>query len=295
MPHPPRNARRRSAARTLGALCLLPLLGGCVVAAAAVAVPALTAIGAATRDKRDAAATPAPAPAPAPATAALATPGHSQAFEIVPLAELPPPTGSAASGRAEPSWQSFLTYALARAGDTAATQDTESAVLPPESARSLLPHRRRCEREDKAVIVDLDRGKSPFAPEAGLQPSPGLADGLSALREAGVVVMWISDLDANRVSEVAAVLTSTGLDPTGKDPILLAFGDGDRKQSLRVQAARSACVIAIAGDEREDFDELFGYLRDPAAATTFDGLIGSGWFIVPEALSAPGDEVAPSG
>jgi hypothetical protein len=109
------------------------------------------------------------------------------------------------------------------------------------------------------------------------------------LRAAGVLVMWISRLDANRVEDVAAALQRTGLDPTGRDPILLTLGDGDRKQSLRQQAAESACVIAIAGDRREDFDELFGYLRDPAGAANFDTMIGSGWFLVPDALAAPGE------
>ena len=89
--------------------------------------------------------------------------------------------------------------------------------------------------------------------------------------------------------EIADALLSSGLDPTGRDPILLTLGDGDRKQTLREQAAQTACLIAIAGDERRDFDELFGYLRDPAMATHFDSLLGAGWFLVPNPLAAPGD------
>ena len=81
----------------------------------------------------------------------------------------------------------------------------------------------------------------------------------------------------------------SGLDPTGRDPILLTLGDGDRKQTLREQAAQTACLVAIAGDERRDFDELFGYLRDPTMATNFDSLLGAGWFLVPNPLAAPGD------
>ena len=73
MPHQTRKARSKRTARMLGALCLLPLLGGCF-AAAAVAIPALTAIGAATQDKRANSAT----PAPAPATTALATPAMAR-------------------------------------------------------------------------------------------------------------------------------------------------------------------------------------------------------------------------
>ena len=58
---------------------------------------------------------------------------------------------------------------------------------------------------------------------------------------------------------------------------------------MREQAAQTACLVAIAGDERRDFDELFGYLRDPTMATHFDSLLGAGWFLVPNPLAPPGD------
>ena len=63
--------------------------------------------------------------------------------------------------------------------------------------------------------------------------------------------------------------------------MLLIRNDEDRKQTLRQEANLDVCVIAIAGDRRGDFDELFDYLRNPASALGFEGMIGTGWFITP--------------
>ena len=140
---------------------------------------------------------------------------------------------------------------------------------------------RPCMARDTAVIVDLDA-----ASETGTAttPPPGLAAQLERLRSAGIVVVWISQRPASEVAEVAGSLRSSGLDPAGSDPLLLLRGPRDRKQALREEAARDVCPIAIAGDRKSDFDELFDYLRDPQAAAGLDSLIGSGWFIVPPPL-----------
>jgi hypothetical protein len=135
-------------------------------------------------------------------------------------------------------------------------------------------------------VVDLDDGQAAFAPASAGLPSPGLAEGLARLREAGVVVLWVSQAHANDVRKVADALQLSGLDPTGRDPLLLVRNDSDRKQTLRQEANLDVCVIAIAGDRRGDFDELFDYLRDPATAVGLEALIGSGWFIAPAPLGA---------
>ena len=96
--------------------------------------------------------------------------------------------------------------------------------------------------------------------------------------------MWISQRPAAEVAEVAASLRASGLDPAGTDPLLLLRTPRDRKQALREEASLDVCPIAIAGDRKGDFDELFDYLRDPQAASGLDSLIGSGWFIVPPPL-----------
>ena len=267
---------------SLAALALLPALGGCV-AAAALAVPAMTAIGVATRDK-----TPAEPPAQAAAPPTVASEDERLAdgasVELLPLTELPAPTGGEATAGSSDPWRDVLAFALSRTPDGAG--EMMSALLSPDAKLDLLPQRETCTQADRAVVIDLDPGAAVFEPAARLQALPALADKLDVLRRAGVLILWISRQDPNRVSDIADALLRSGLDPTGRDPILLTLGDGDRKQTLREQAANTACVIAIAGDERQDFDELFGYLRDPRMASNFDPLLGAGWFLVPNALAA---------
>ena len=98
------------------------------------------------------------------------------------------------------------------------------------------------------------------------------------------MVLWLSALPSARVGEVAEALRVSGLDPEGRDPLLLARGPVDRKQALREEANKDVCVIAIAGDRKGDFDELFDYLRDPAAAASVESYLGVGWFLVPPPL-----------
>ncbi len=42
--------------------------------------------------------------------------------------------------------------------------------------------------------------------------------------------------------------------------------------------------MAIAGDSRRDFDEMFAYLRDPDALTAADPLLGTRCFLIPHPL-----------
>ena len=262
-------------ARILGAFALLPLLGGCV-AAAAVAVPAMTAIGVVTEDGR---------------TNAPAVGGEAEVFgggpspdeiELTALMELPAPIANQATSE----WRSFVSYSLEQAASRAADDEEpiSSALLAPESAAMLLPRRLPCQADESAVILDLDQGDAAFTPGTAMQVAPGLTDGLARLRDAGIVVMWISRLDANHITEVADALKISGLDPDGADPILLLLGENNRKQLLRERVGETACVVALAGDQRSDFDEMFDYLRDPEASHDFDVMLGSGWFLAPAPL-----------
>lgn len=265
---------------SLAALTLLQLLGGCV-AAAALAVPAMTVIGAATRDRPAIEPRAQTAEPPAPAAADDALAGTS--IELSPPTDLPAPSGATAPAGASDPWRDLLVFALSPGLD--ADGAIASAMLSPAAKLDMLPQRDPCQRAERAVVLDLDPGAAPFEPGAELRAAPALADKLDVLRRAGLLVMWISRQDPNRVGDIADALLRSGLDPTGRDPILLTLGEGDRKQTLREQAARTVCIIAIAGDERPDFDELFAYLRDPAMATNFDSLLGAGWFLVPDPLA----------
>ena len=69
-----------------------------------------------------------------------------------------------------------------------------------------------------------------------------------------------------------------------RDQMLLIRGPDDRKQVLRIQANADVCIVAIAGDRRGDFDELFDYLRNPAGAVALYPMMRAGWFLIPAPL-----------
>jgi hypothetical protein len=267
-------------------LALLPLLPGCV---AAVAIPFVAGSALFLRDNRVRvrAATP-NAPdghyvAPVPSATMPPSAAAAPSVTLTELTELPPPSGSVAASVAPDPWQPFVSYALAQ---SAAAEKAQSALIV-QDGLFVSPKRRACTARFPAVILDLDRAREAFAPGQAANPAPGLAAALAKLREAGVVVLWMSQLPSFRVGEVANALKASGLDPQGKDQLLLIRAPGDRKQVLRDQAAEDVCVVAIAGDQRSDFDELFDYLRNPASAAGLDEMLGKGWFLVPPPLDAP--------
>lgn len=261
----------------IGAALALSTLGGCVAVAALPLLAGGAMLGGGHATIR--AATPRPAP-----DAALARPGREMTagtgIVLTQLTALPPPDGAGAGG--EDAWQRFFAFALDRAAAAKAGR-AGSALLEP-GASLALPRLRKCRAETPAVVIDLDPETRPFIPAAAAAPPRALATGLARLRAAGIAVVWISALPADYVSGVGEALRASGLDPAGGDPLLLARNREDRKQVLREEANKDVCVIAMAGDRKADFDELFEYLRDPATAAGLDSLLGAGWFIVPPPL-----------
>jgi hypothetical protein len=258
---------RARPARWLALLALVPLLSGC---AAIVAVPFVAGSMLFARDQvRVRAAT----KVPRGAIEALPAPRVT----ITNLTELPPPSGAPAPV-ADDRWKRFFDYALTAL--TPPDQKLQSALLAsPEEldASRRLP----CKAAHPAVLIDLDQGPAPFAPDNPPPAPPELVAGLARLREAGFTVLWISRLPSARVAEVARALRSSGLDPQGMDQLLLVRNAEDRKQVLRQQANEDVCILAIAGDQRADFDELFEYLRNPASGVGLYPLMEGGWFLVP--------------
>ena len=262
------------------ALAALPLLGGCV---AAIAVPLMTAAGAFSERRRSRAEVVADLPA-ANAAALAAVPESAAAasglsVQLTGLTELPPPSGASPATAAP--WREFATYALGRAAGLAEKGNATSALLTQDSALTFRNEMRPCAAREAAVVIDLDPADAVFAPGSARQVSPEITATVSELREAGVVVLWVSQASANDVAGVAEALKASGLDPAGRDPILLVRNEEERKPVLREEANQTVCVVAMAGDERSDFDELFDYLRDPRLATAYDAQLGSGWFLVP--------------
>ena len=188
----------------------------------------------------------------------------------------------------------FADFALAWAAKPKPANGGLSAVL---TAESQLPQIQRvpCRQLPPAVVIDLDPDRAIFAPEAPGTAQPGLAARLSALRAAGLTVMWQSALGVEQVSKVYDALRRSGLDPEGVDRLLLVRQADERKHTRRLAATRDWCILAVAGDRDGDFDELFDYLRNPDYALPLAPLRGAGWFTAPPPIQpAPNATESPS-
>ncbi|MEP2551085.1 MAG: hypothetical protein ABJH26_07325 [Marinomonas sp.] len=171
-------------------------------------------------------------------------------------------------------------YVLEALAKEAPAQGRMSAILANPS--SLKPVRLPCGRSQLAVLIDLD-------PKGGLHDPAAIAptyDGdvlghVSRLRDAGVKIGWISALTAADAGSVRKALRVSGLDVKGEDELVLLRYPGDRKQTRRAEFGVANCLIALAGDERADFDELYDYLLRPSSAVTLEPMIGQGWFLLP--------------
>ncbi|MFM7376889.1 MAG: hypothetical protein ACKO1O_01960 [Erythrobacter sp.] len=225
-----------------------------------------------------AAPTPAPAPvvavAPAPLPAAVAAPSPAN---LGPLASYPDPARPIPEGQA--NFARFVRYGQASARQAMQGAELPSAIL--SDAIALDGKRRRCSVGEQLVaVIDLDPAGGTFAPPATAPKVPGLALGLAVLRDAGVEIAWLSDLSTTQSGALRTALEQSGLDPRGQDIISLRRDEGDPKDQRRANLAGIACIIAIAGDERTDFDTRFRYLRNPEAGAGIETLIGDGWFLI---------------
>lgn len=234
-----------------------------------------------------------PTAPPAQAAAPPASSGQQTSEQGIPAAlavpgRIAPPAAMASSSSGD--WADFASFALRRAEARKRGEAANSVILTTESAFSLKPEQPPCEARDSAVVIDLDRGAGSLSPGIDTVPAAGLAQALAQLRSAGLVVLWISSLHGNDITKVGDALRKSGLDPAGRDPILLAKHDGERKQVMRAQANEDVCVVAMAGDQRADFDELFDFLQNPGDATPLDPMIGKGWFLAPPPLGLLGQE-----
>lgn len=201
------------------------------------------------------------------------------------VTELPAPGAAPPRARAAApaaAFADFAAFARRQAAIPAAGAERPSAMLV-DSGR-LAPETRLCSIHPSAILIDLDPAGGLIDPDAAPAADPALANDLAELRRAGVEIGWISGRTADRAGAIRRALAESGLDPDGRDQLVLLRFPEERKQTRREDFAKSHCVLAIAGDERADFDELFAYLRDPAAATPLDALIGKGWFLVPPPL-----------
>ncbi len=224
--------------------------------------------------------TPVAALAPLPVPVALSVPVAPEEAVRAPMlrvADGPQPA------HVRGDYSDFARFALAQAQPMSGGAARTSVVYDPESSLEA-PRFYACDQLAPAVLIDLDPAGATLSPAHAGGAAPGLGDALAAVRAAGLVVLWATDLPTTLAPEVYRTLRASGLDPEGTDRLLLNRTSDERKELRKRAAARDYCIVASAGDKRGDFAELFDYLRIPSAAAALEPRFGAGWFMVPPPL-----------
>ena len=196
-----------------------------------------------------------------------------------------PVTPGAGAGSGEAGYAAVTEYVLSVIGDGKPVPGRVSALLDQRSLAKM-PSMAACNGQRPALIIDLDHDGAPFNLGDAPTPEAGLADQLRTIRGRGVAIVWLASLVQSAERDVLTVVQATGLDPLGLDRALLLRGGETRKQQILNRAHEDWCVLAVAGDRRSDFDEVFDYLRNPdgPVALALEQHIGAGWFLVPPAI-----------
>ncbi|KLE34527.1 hypothetical protein [Aurantiacibacter luteus] len=197
-------------------------------------------------------------------------------FTLLETSELPAPAAAIPDEGPLAALHTFAARALAEEG-------TRYSVLLDNPA-SLSPTRARCQKEVPAVLVDLDPAGALVPLAMGAAPDPAFVAVLDDLRRKNVAIAWMTDREPTEAGRIREMLLATRLDPTGRDPLFVQRYPGETRQSRRRALLETHCLVAIAGDERADFDDLYTYLLDQSAASPLEAMLGSGWFLVPAPL-----------
>lgn len=273
--------------RTLLACCVLALpgaLGGCVAAAIPVLAAGSMAVREAASDEADDRVAPAVVVERKPVAQPDPSGGQAGTTSAVVAAASASATGTVFVAQTVNPYAEFYLHASEQSRLDPVDNPRRSAILA--TAGSLQPVTGECGILPPAVLVDLDPSGGMLELDVPFSPNPDLAEVLAELRLEGVAVFWVSGVTAAQAGKVRTHLLVSGLDPVGRDGLLLKRRADDRKDIRRRELARTHCVVAIAGDARGDFDELFDYLREPSAAAALDSLVGAGWFLTPPPIVA---------
>lgn len=266
-------------------------LGGCVAAAiiplaagsTVVGKTALDGPGARSRDKTSqrpvviVGTGTSPAVRPAAELTGEASPREPSPSE--PIANRPAPAESSPGADA---YGAMAAYVLSRSAEPKPAGGRRSALLD-QSSLSGVPEMAKCGSGRSALVLDLDPGNQPFDLNDPPSPVAGLAERLRGIRATGTAIVWLASVPESARKDLSTLLKATGLDPLGIDGYLLLKRNETRKQQLLNRAGEEWCVIAIAGDRKSDFDEVFDYLRNPdgPVALALEQSLGAGWFLVP--------------
>ncbi|GAB5487036.1 MAG: hypothetical protein Pars2KO_06060 [Parasphingorhabdus sp.] len=189
----------------------------------------------------------------------------------------------------------FAAHALEQSAKLEAGEGIQSVVLI-ASIDIFKPETMECAGKPLAVVIDLDdEDKSDLKSAETLYRQHGLIEALHRLRAEGISVIWLSDEPLSSAETISAILSEGGLSENATDDFLfLNRGDKDRKQLRLRDAAKIYCVVAIAGDRRADFDELYDYLLNPNGAIALEPMFGNGWFLTPPPLVVANEESQPA-
>tara|TARA_B100000678_G_scaffold14197_1_gene11217 strand:+ start:598 stop:1497 length:900 start_codon:yes stop_codon:yes gene_type:complete len=207
----------------------------------------------------------------------------SKVAGVAPYAEMPAPSGVATVDDGHDYTALFAKVTAIAQRDPFSEEKRLSAMLA--NPADLKPDRAECAFAQTAVLVDLDPGEEAAPLDEDVAAAESLVRVLATLRAQEVAVLWLSRHTAVAAGAVRRMLLRTGLDPRGTDELYLVRYETESKATRRADAAKDYCVVAIVGDQKGDFDELFAFLKDEKAAFTLDPLIGEAWFIAPPPLS----------
>jgi hypothetical protein len=179
----------------------------------------------------------------------------------------------------------FARYAVDQAARQQRGGTVRSAVLV-DQVSLLDPKTLSCDGKPMLAVIDVD--VAPDTPaEMDVERQSGFAAILETMRESEIRIAWLADADEAQLKPILDLLRE-GEEPVMRDADLMLFGQpgGYRKQERRWQLARDHCVVAIAGDRKADFDELYEYLRDQSYAIRLEAFMGKGWFELPHPVAA---------
>ncbi|WP_336919361.1 hypothetical protein [Altererythrobacter lauratis] len=242
------------------------------------------------------------APTPAPAPAPMPAPVQPEVAAPV-AAPTPAPTVAAAPTPATPATEIAPAMPIASASPYAAFHRFVLERLAAPAGRpsmlladppALSPELLTCNALPPAVLIDLDPAGGLLPLGTGMRTDSSLPAFLGDFRQRGITVYWISGHGPGEARAIRNALVETRLDPAGEDPLIVIRFARENKQSRRRALATSDCLLAILGDERADFDDLYEYVHSIEVAGELEVHIGRGWFLAPSPLSpAPLSEAPP--
>lgn len=296
-------------ARAAFALAMtMPVLGGgCVAAAIPVVAGGMIArekMSGRQGDAKNRRRAPRPEPSP---TRQLSTPQAEAAVRAFESARepkvisgpLPTPSsgGGAQAAQSLQGFQALWQHLSAQADRRKRGEPVRSVVLAPD-ARLDAPSFAACGDKPLAMLFDLDEnGETATDPDARwrrwrgdgsdeLVAVPGAVEGVEAARREGVAALFVSARSPDSAATVVGAMEKLGFGTLEPGRTLFLRGGDAPADATRQAVAASHCVIALVGDELDDFSALLDAAggddgQNAATQTMVAPLWGAGWFLLP--------------